>query len=98
MGDFEDQLREQFHRARHLDVLVRVAGSRWAVEKCFQAAKNEVGLDHYQVRRYGAWYRHITLAMLAHAFLAVAAMTEKGPCGARRRADPVERQRDQAPA
>jgi SRSO17 transposase len=51
--------------------LVRVAGARWAVEECFQAAKNEVGLDHYQVRRYGAWYRHITLAMLAHAFLAV---------------------------
>jgi len=50
--------------------LVRVAGARWAVEECFQAAKNEVGLDHYQVRRYGAWYRHITLAMLAHAFLA----------------------------
>ena len=51
--------------------LVRVAGARWAVEECFQAAKNEVGLDHYQVRRYDAWYRHITLAMLAHAFLAV---------------------------
>jgi SRSO17 transposase len=50
--------------------LVRVAGARWAVEECFQAAKNEVGLDHYQVRRYNAWYRHITLAMLAHAFLA----------------------------
>jgi SRSO17 transposase len=50
--------------------LVRVAGSRWAIEECFQSAKNEVGLDHYQVRRYEAWYRHITLAMLAHAFLA----------------------------
>jgi SRSO17 transposase len=61
-----------------LDVLVRVAGTRWAVEECFQAAKNEVGLDHYQVRKYGAWYRHITLAMLAHAFLAVTAKTEKG--------------------
>jgi SRSO17 transposase len=35
-----------------------------------QAAKNEAGLDHYQVHRYNAWYRHITLAMLAHAFLA----------------------------
>jgi SRSO17 transposase len=51
--------------------LVRVAGARWAVEECFQAAKNETGLDHYQVRRYDAWYRHITLAMLAHAFLAI---------------------------
>jgi hypothetical protein len=53
-----------------LAALVRVAGSRWAIEECFQAAKNETGLDHYQVRRYDAWHRHITLAMLAHAFLA----------------------------
>jgi hypothetical protein len=40
-----------------------------AIEKTFQTAKNEVGLDHYQVRRYPGWHRHITLAMLAHAFL-----------------------------
>jgi SRSO17 transposase len=56
-----------------LTELVRVAGSRWAIEECFQAAKNETGLDHYQVRLYQAWYRHITLSMLAHAFLAVTA-------------------------
>ena len=55
--------------------LVTVAGTRWAVEECFQAAKNETGLDHYQVRRYDAWHRHITLAMLAHAYLAVTAAT-----------------------
>jgi Transposase DDE domain/Polyketide cyclase / dehydrase and lipid transport len=53
--------------------LVRVAGARWTVEECFQAAKNETGLDHYQVRRYDAWYRHITLSMLALAFLQVTA-------------------------
>jgi SRSO17 transposase len=35
-------------------------GTRWAVEECFQAAKNETGLDHYQVRRYDAWYRPVT--------------------------------------
>ena len=57
--------------------LVRVAGSRWGVEETFQFAKNETGLDHYQVRRYGAWYRHITLSMLAAAFLAVTARTEQ---------------------
>jgi len=51
--------------------LAAVAGARWAVEDCFAEAKNETGLDHYQVRRYRAWYRHITLSMLAHAFLAV---------------------------
>ena len=51
--------------------LIRVAGTRWAIEDCFQTAKTEVGLDQYQVRRYDAWYRHITLAMLAHTYLAV---------------------------
>ncbi|WP_374205185.1 IS701 family transposase [Streptomyces sp. TRM72054] len=53
--------------------LVRVAGARWAIEECFQAAKSECGLDQYEVRRYVGWYRHITLAMLAHAFLATTA-------------------------
>ncbi len=49
--------------------LVRVAATRWAVEECFQSAKGECGLDHYQVRLYRAWYRHITLAIAAHAYL-----------------------------
>jgi SRSO17 transposase len=53
--------------------LIRVAGSRWAIEECFQSAKTETGLDQYQVRRYDAWYRHVTLAMLAHAYLSVTA-------------------------
>jgi SRSO17 transposase len=57
--------------------LVRVAGFRWGVEETFQFAKNETGLDHYQLRRYDAWYRHITLSMLAAAFLAVTARTEQ---------------------
>jgi hypothetical protein len=56
-----------------VDQLVRVAGRRWAIEECFQAAKNECGLDQYEVRRYVGWMRHVTLAMLAHAFLAVTA-------------------------
>ncbi|MFE6963038.1 IS701 family transposase [Streptomyces sp. NPDC057696] len=59
-----------------LSELVRVAGTRWCVEECFQAAKGQVGLDHYQVRNWTAWHRHITLAMLALAFLAVAASTK----------------------
>jgi SRSO17 transposase len=53
--------------------LVAVAGARWGVEDCFSEAKNETGLDHYQVRKSQAWYRHVTLSMLAHAFLAVTA-------------------------
>ena len=51
--------------------LVQVAGRRWTVEVCFEAAKGEVGLDQYEVRSWTGWHRHITLAMLAHAYLAV---------------------------
>jgi len=57
--------------------LVAVAGARWAAGDCFAGARNETGLDHYQVRRYSAWYRHITLSMLAHAFLEVAARSAR---------------------
>ena len=52
-----------------LSQLVRVAGIRWSVEECFRATKSQVGLDHYQVRHWTSWHRHITLAMLALAFL-----------------------------
>jgi len=59
--------------------LVNVAGVRWPIEECFGSAKNEVGLDNYQVRTWKAWHRHITLAMLAHTFLAITAhKTKKG--------------------
>jgi SRSO17 transposase len=51
--------------------LVRVCQERWAVEECFAEAKGEVGLDHYGVRRWDAWHRHVTLCLLAHAFLLV---------------------------
>jgi SRSO17 transposase len=51
--------------------LVQVAGTRWAVEESLETAKGEVGLDQYEVRKWTGWYRHITLALLAHAFLTV---------------------------
>src|SRR5271165_4700772 len=54
-----------------LETLVRVAGQRWLIEQSFQTAKSECGLDHYEVRHWQGWYRHITLSMLAHAVLAV---------------------------
>ena len=54
-----------------LEELVRVAGTRWAIEECFEEAKGQVGLDQYEVRRWDGWYRHITLSMLAHAYLTV---------------------------
>jgi SRSO17 transposase len=58
--------------------LVLVAGTRWTVEACFEAAKGEVGLDQYEVRSWTGWHRHITLAMLAHAYLAVLRRTAMG--------------------
>ena len=48
-----------------------MTGTRWAIEECFEEAKGQVGLDQYEVRRWDGWYRHITLAMLAHAYLSV---------------------------
>lgn len=54
-----------------LEEMVRVAGARWSIEECIEAAKGEVGLDHYEVRSWTGWYRHITLALLAHAYLTV---------------------------
>jgi len=51
--------------------LVEVAGCRWTVETCFKESKSEVGLDQYEVRSYEGWYKHITLACIAHAFLTV---------------------------
>jgi SRSO17 transposase len=64
-----------------VEELVGACQERWAVEECFAEAKGEVGLDHYEVRRWEAWHRHITLCLLAHAFLAVtrrAAAEEEG--------------------
>lgn len=54
-----------------LQRLVEVAGSRWAIEECFEQAKQETGLDEYEVRSWIGWHRHITLSMLAHATLSV---------------------------
>ena len=58
--------------------VVRVAGTRWAIEQAFEEAKQEVGLDEYEVRKYDAWYRYVTLALFAHAFLA-AVRTQAAP-------------------
>ncbi|MFF1594603.1 IS701 family transposase [Streptomyces sp. NPDC058286] len=76
-----------------LSALVRAAGIRWCIEECFQAAKGQVGLDHYQVRNWTAWHRHITLAMLALAFLTAVAASAKPT----RRADPNRSARSSDP-
>src|SRR3954464_12261100 len=65
-----------------LATLVQVAGTRWTIEACFEAAKGEVGLDEYEVRSWTGWHRRVTLAMLAHAYLAVVrqhAIRGRGP-------------------
>jgi SRSO17 transposase len=54
-----------------VEELVRVCGMRWQVEEGFAQAKGEVGLDQYEVRTWAAWHRFVTLALLAHAYLAV---------------------------
>ena len=51
--------------------LIRIAGRRWSIEDCFEQAKGEVGLDEYEVRKWDGWHRHITLCLLAHAYLVV---------------------------
>jgi SRSO17 transposase len=81
--------------------LVRVAGTRWTIEACFEAAKGEVGLDQYEVRSWTGWHRHVTLAMLAHAYLAVLRKTVVGGgahAGLRRRAPPAHRAGSAPPA
>jgi SRSO17 transposase len=71
------------HNPRHESVgeLARVAGARWPIEECFQSGKGNVGLDNYQVRLYHAWYRHITLVMIAQSFLAVLAHRHRAKKG-----------------
>lgn len=54
-----------------LERIIQVAGTRWAIEESFETAKGEVGLDQYEVRSWHGWYRHVTLALFAHAYLTV---------------------------
>jgi len=86
--------------ATSLAELVRVAGTRWTVEACFEAAKSEVGLDQYEVRSWTGWHRHVTLAMLAHVYLAVVRQATIGGSAdgrSRRRAGAPDRARGAAP-
>ena len=59
-----------------LAILVRAAGRRWTVEEDFQASKGLAALDEHQVRTWTSWHRWVTLAMLALAFLTIAALAE----------------------
>jgi len=79
-----------FHQAygpegKPIAELDRECQGRWAVEECFAEAKGEVGMDHYEVRRWEAWHRYVTLCLLAHAFLVVTRLgaTEEEDAGKR---------------
>jgi SRSO17 transposase len=58
-------------KSESLETMVQVAAQRYRIEQCFEEAKGETGLDQYEVRHFQSWYRHITLSMMAHAWLAV---------------------------
>lgn len=62
-----------------LTELVRVAGTRWAIEECFALAKGGCGLDEYEVRGWTGWHRHVTLSLFALAVLAVIRSREARP-------------------
>ena len=87
-----------------LGAIVQAAGSRWSIEECFESAKGEVGLDHYEVRSWKGWHRHITLALWAHAFLTVQRAASDVPRGKKigrrlaRGADPADGPRGPSPA
>jgi len=69
--------------------LAHVASARWTSEQCFEEAKGETGLDHHEVRTWHSWHRHITLSMMAHAWLA--AGWSRPPSSVRRRASRLPR-------
>jgi SRSO17 transposase len=45
---------------------VWLSGVRWAIEQCFEEGKTELGMDHYEVRKYTGWHHHMLTTMLAH--------------------------------
>jgi SRSO17 transposase len=60
-----------------VEELVRVCQERWAIEVAFEEAKGEIGMDHYEVRKWEAWHRYITLCLLAHTLLVVTCLTAR---------------------
>ncbi len=52
-----------------LKTLVWLSGLRWAIEQCFEETKSELGMDHYEVRKFPGWHHHMLTCMLAHFFL-----------------------------
>jgi SRSO17 transposase len=66
-------------KTTRLEEMVRVAGTRWAIEESFQIAKDDLGLDQYEVRSWQGWHRHVTLVMLVQAYLTRLRAQAQGP-------------------
>jgi SRSO17 transposase len=71
-----------------LEEIIKGAGMRWASEESFESAKGEVGLDQYEVRSWEGWYRHMTLALMAHAYLTVL-RARAAPLAQKKRTQPL---------
>jgi SRSO17 transposase len=71
-----------------VEELVRICRERWAIEVAFEEAKGEIGMDHYEVRKWGAWHRYVTLCLLAHAFLVVTRLAIRNEEVARKKGIP----------
>jgi SRSO17 transposase len=56
-------------RSTRLKTFVWLSGVRWAIEQCLEEAKTDLGMDHYEVRKYPGWRHHMITCMLAHFFL-----------------------------
>ena len=69
------------------------AGQRWSIECCFESAKQETGLDDYEVRSWQGWYRHVTLSMAALTLLSVIRAAAREPNSKKRRSETARRQR-----
>ncbi len=69
-------------RSARLSLFVWLSGVRWAIEQSFEETKGEIGMDHYEVRKYAGWYHHMLTCLLAHFFLWHLKLTlgERAPC------------------
>ena len=71
-----------------VEELVGICRERWAIESAFEEAKGEIGMDHYEVRKWGAWHRYVTLCLLAHSFLVVTRLAGRDEEVARKKGIP----------
>jgi SRSO17 transposase len=64
--------------ATPVEILLRVAFTRWTIERAFEDSKTELGMDHFEVRQYRSIQRHLTLTCLSHVFLSEFCLGHRG--------------------